>query len=63
MARVKYETVEDLVNAVKTGILTIDNLKRMYYASEKKEQPRTEVYRQAIFILSLEKLKEQWGGS
>ena len=63
MARVKYETVEDLVNAVKTGILTIDNLKRMYYASEKKEQPRAEVYRQAIFILSLEKLKEQWGGS
>lgn len=63
MARVKYETVEDLVNAVKTGILTIDNLKRMYYSSEKKEQPRTELYREAIFILSLDKLKEQWGGS
>ncbi|ULG01791.1 hypothetical protein phiA047_0060 [Aeromonas phage phiA047] len=63
MARVKYETVEDLVNAVKTDVLTIDNLKRMYYASGKKEQPRTELYREAIFILSLEKLKEQWGGS
>ena len=61
MARIKYETIEDLVQAVKSGTLTIDNLKRMYYASEKKEQPRTEIYKQAIFILSYEKLKEQWG--
>lgn len=61
MARIKYESVEDLVSAVKTGDLTIDNLKRMYYASEKKDQPRTQVYREAIYILSLEKLKEQWG--
>ena len=61
MARIKYESVEDLVNAVKNGCLTIDNLKRMYYASEKKEQPRTELYREAIFVLSLEKLKDQWG--
>lgn len=61
MAKVKYETVEDLVHAVNNGALTIDNLKRMYYASQKKEQPRTELYRKAIFILSLDKLKEQWG--
>jgi len=61
MARIKYESVEDLVSAVKSGNLTIDNLKRMYYASEKKDQPRTQVYREAIYILSLEKLKEQWG--
>lgn len=61
MAKVKYHSVEDLVDAVNSGELSIDNLKRMYYAALKNEQPRVETYRQAIYDLSLKKLKENWG--
>lgn len=61
MARIKYENVEDLIVAVETGVLSIDILKKMYYSSAKKNQPRTEVYRQAIYEISLKKLKENWG--
>lgn len=61
MARIKYETVEDLIVAVTSGELSIDNLKRMYYAALKNEQPRTKIYRQAIYEISLKKLKENWG--
>lgn len=61
MAKPKYETVEEAVQAWREGKLKVDNLKKNYYHTLKIGNDRAHFYREVIYNIELIKLKEQWG--
>jgi hypothetical protein len=61
MAKPKYNTVEEAVDAWKSGDLKLETLKKNYYHTQKLGQDRQYFYREAIYEIEKIRLKEQWG--
>jgi len=61
MAKAKYESIEQAIQAWKDGELKLETLKKNYYHTQKLGQERQWFYREAIFEIEKIRLQEQWG--
>lgn len=61
MAKAKYESVDQAVQAWKDGELKLETLKKNYYHTQKLGQDRQWFYRETIYEIEKIRLKNQWG--
>ena len=59
--RVKYNTVQDFVIAWNNGDLDLNSMKKNYYSYVKSDNPRADLYKQAIYEIEKIKLEMKWG--
>ena len=61
MAKTKYESVEQAIDAWRDGELKLETLKKNFYHTQKLGQDRQFFYRKVIYEIEKIRLNEQWG--